>query len=105
MDGADGAGLVAILSRLMAAAPADHLRLLVTSRVPVPVHGGADSFSLEPLSVKDAAGLVSALAPDVFAEDAEAVAAHCGCMPAKICALAIAINIGTLSVSDALGTG
>ena len=28
---------------------------------------------------------MSALAPDVSAEDAEAVAAHCGCMPVKIC--------------------
>jgi len=33
------AGLVGTLSRLLAAAPAGHLRLLVTSRVPVPVHG------------------------------------------------------------------
>ena len=98
-------GLVATLSRLLAAAPADRLRLLLTSRVPVPVQGGAGSFSLEPLSVEEAAGLVSALAPIVSAEDAEAVAAHCGCIPVKICALAIAINVGALSVSDALGSG
>jgi len=98
-------GLVATLSRLLEAAPAGCLRLLVTSRVPVPVQGGAGSFSLEPLSVKEAAGLVSALAPDLSAEDAEAVAAHCGCMPIKICALAIAVNVGALSVSDALASG
>ena len=99
------AGLVATLSRLLVAAPANRLRLLVTSRVPVPVTGGAGSFSLEPLSIQEAAGLVSALAPDVSAEDAEAVAAHCGCMPVKICALAIAVNVGALSVAGALGYG
>ena len=63
------AGLVDTLSWLLAAAPVNRLRLLVTSRVPVPVEGGAGSFSLEPLSILEAAGLVSALAPDVSAEE------------------------------------
>jgi hypothetical protein len=35
----------------------------------------------------------------------EAVAAHCGCVPVKICALAIAVNVGALSVAGALGYG
>ena len=67
------AGLIDTLSRLLVAAPANRLRLLVTSRVPVPVTGGAGSFSLEPLSVNEAAALVSALAPDadVSAQDAK----------------------------------
>jgi hypothetical protein len=60
LDDADGAvvadspssGIVATLSQLLEAAPAGCLRLLVTSRVPVPVQGGAGSFSLEPLSIK-----------------------------------------------------
>jgi hypothetical protein len=59
-------GLVTTLSRLLAAAPEGRLRLLVTSRVPVPVEGGAGSFSLEPLSVKEAEGLVLAVAPNAF---------------------------------------
>jgi hypothetical protein len=92
-------GVVDTLSQLLAAAPAGRLRLLVTSRVPVPVEGGAGSFSLQPLSVKEAAGLVSAWAPNISAKDAEAVAAHCGCLPVKIYSLANAIHVGATSVS------
>ena len=95
-------GLVATLTGLLTAAPKDCLRLLVTSRVPVPVEGGACSFSLEPLSVEEAAALVLALEPDLSAKDAEALAAHCGCIPAKIRLLANAINGGAMSVSSLL---
>ena len=80
------------------------MRLLVTSRVPVPMEGGASSFSLEPLSAREAAGLVSALAPNVSTEDAEAVATHCGCVPVSICASARAIKVGPLSVSGLLAS-
>ena len=40
--------------------------------------------------------------PDVSAADAEALAAHCDCIPAKICMLANAINGGVMSVADLL---
>ena len=87
-------------SRLLAAAPAGRLRLLVTSRVAVPLDAGAGSFALDPLSPTEAGALVSALAPGVSDEDAVAIAARCGCVPVKICALANAINLSAISASD-----
>lgn len=100
-EGEDDVSLVSTLSRMLRSAPPGRLRLLITSRVCVPLQDNAATFPLEPLTPQEAARLVLLLAPSLDAKDAEKIAERCGYSPVKMQALAAAVDVGAITLDFA----